>query len=35
MDNICKGCYLLDRYGKCHWQPGDKCKVTEKEYYGN
>lgn len=24
-----------DRFGVCHWQKGDKCKVTDKEYYGN
>ena len=33
--NVCKGCPLRDRYGKCHWQKGDYCKVTDKEYYGN
>ena len=28
--NVCDGCYLRDRFGKCHWQPGDKCKATDK-----
>lgn len=35
MKNVCDGCPLRDRYGKCHWRKGDYCKVTDKEYYGN
>ena len=29
-NNVCNGCYLRDRFGKCQWQPGDKCKATDK-----
>ena len=28
--NVCDGCYLLDRFGKCHWQQGDKYKATRE-----
>lgn len=28
--NVCDGCYLRDRFGKCLWTPGDKCKATDK-----
>ena len=28
--NVCAGCYLRDRFGKCHWRPGDKCKATKE-----
>lgn len=27
--NVCAGCYLRDRFGKCHWQQGDPCKATK------
>lgn len=28
--NVCENCYLRDRFGKCHWQKGDKCKATKE-----
>lgn len=28
--NVCDGCYLRDRFGKCHWIPGERCKATDK-----
>lgn len=29
--NVCDGCYLRDRFGKCHWTKGQHCKLTDKE----
>ena len=29
--DVCDGCYLRDRFGKCHWTKGQHCKLTDKE----
>ena len=30
-DDVCRGCWLRDRFGKCHWTKGQHCKLTDKE----
>ena len=27
--DLCTGCPLMDRYGKCHWQKGEYCKLIK------
>lgn len=29
--NVCEGCWMLDRFGKCHYVKGEYCKATKSK----